>query len=275
MLRQIAPRLTASGAAARLDAEVSRAEREKAAYDEEGVFERSHGWHVRFKHVFESPNTLRQERAFAAAATEGIAGRRVLEIGCGDGAHAQELSAAGAGYVLGIDIAETFIARARERAVPGRLEFALADASAPLDGTFDLVYGRAILHHLDYRPVLERLYAENLSAGGRMVFMEPLGSSLLIRLFHAVAPSAQTRDEKPFDRGDLAWLRRTFRGGLDVLPINYLSFPLGLASSFLFARADNPLLRAADRADVWIARHVPELVPRFRQAIFVIAKDMG
>jgi SAM-dependent methyltransferase len=253
---------------------VSRAERERAAYDEEGVFERSHGWHVRFKHVFESPNTRRQERAFHEAATEGIAGRRVLEIGCGDGTHAQELAAAGAGYVLGIDVAETFVARAREKAVPGRLEFAVADAGEPIGGTFDLVYGRAILHHLDYRPVLERLYAQNLSPGGRMVFMEPLGTNLLIRVFHAIAPSAQTRDEKPFDRGDVRWLERTFRG-LQILPVNYLSFPLGLFSSFLFAQPDNALLRMADRADVWISRNVPELVPHFRQAIFVIAKDMG
>src|SRR5438477_9764220 len=139
---------------------MSRAEREKAAYDEEGVFERSHGWHLRFKHVFESPNTLRQEKAFHALATEGIAGRRVLEIGCGDGAHAAELSAAGAGYVLGIDVAETFIARAEERAIPGRLEFRRADAAQPLEGRFHLVYGRAILHHLDYRTVLARLYRE-------------------------------------------------------------------------------------------------------------------
>jgi len=253
---------------------MSRAEREKAAYDEQGVFERSHGWHVRFKHVFESPNTLRQERAFHAIATDGIAGRRVLEIGCGDGAHAAELSAAGADYVLGIDIAETFIARALERAVPGRLEFRSADASQPLDGRFDVVYGRAILHHLDYRIVLQRLYRENLAAGGVMVFMEPLGSSLLIRLFHALVPSAQTPDEKPFDRGDLRWLRRTFPR-LEVLPINYLSFPLGLVSSFLFARPDNALLRLADAVDVWLGRSVPPLVPQFRQAIFVIRKDIG
>jgi SAM-dependent methyltransferase len=253
---------------------VTRAEREKAAYDEQGVFERSHGWHVRFKHVFESPNTRRHEKAFHDLATDGIRGRRVLEIGCGDGTHAEELLSAGAGYVLGIDIAETFIARARERAVPGRLEFARADAAEPRAGTFDLVYGRAILHHLDYRTVLERLYAENLSPGGRMVFMEPLGSSLLIRLFHAVAPSAQTADEKPFDKGDVQWLARAFPA-LEILPINYLSFPLGLVSSFLFARPDNALLRMADRVDMWLTRSLPSMGPRFRQAIFVIRKDMG
>jgi hypothetical protein len=122
--------------------------------------------------------------------------------------------------------------------------------------------------------VLERLYADNLEPGGVMVFMEPLGSSLLIRLFHALVPSAQTPDEKPFDRGDLRWMRRTFPR-LEVLPVNYLSFPLGLLSSLLFARADNALLRAADRADVWLGRSLPFLVPHFRQAIFVIRKDIG
>jgi len=122
--------------------------------------------------------------------------------------------------------------------------------------------------------VLERLFARNLAPGGVMAFMEPLGSSLLIRLFHTLVPSAQTADEKPFDRGDLAWMRRTFPR-LVILPVNYLSFPLGLLSSLVFARADNVLLRAADVVDVWLGRSAAWLVPHFRQAIFVIRKDIG
>jgi SAM-dependent methyltransferase len=250
---------------------VTRAERERAAYDEHGVFEQSHGWHVRFKHVFESPNTLAQERVFSELIRGGSAGRRVLEIGCGDGSYARELLDAGAAYVRGVDISEKFIAMARLRAVPGRLEFVTADASQPVGDCFDLVFGRAILHHLDYQPVLQRLYDTNLSPGGLMVFMEPLGSNLLIRLFHAVARSAHTPDERPFFRRDIDWFRSTFPR-LEILPINYLSFPIGLLSSLVFRKADNALTRMGDRADRWIGRRLPPLVPQFRQAIFVIRK---
>lgn len=250
---------------------LSRSEREKAAYDEQGVFERSHGWHVRFKHVFDCPNTVEHERAFSERVKADIAGKRVLEIGCGDGSHAEQLLSFGAAYVYGIDISEKFIARAKERGIPGRLEFAERDAIDPVGGTFDIIFGRAILHHLDYRPVLKRLHDRNLSPDGFMIFMEPLGAHPLIRLFHAVARSAHTRDERPFYREDLCWLRDSF-ARLEILPVNFLSLPFGLLSSLVFERADNLMMRVCDKADRWLAAHVPPLVPSFRQAILVIGK---
>jgi SAM-dependent methyltransferase len=252
----------------------SRAEREREAYDEHGVFERSHAWHARFPHVFECPNTREHERLFAERLRQGIAGRRVLEIGCGDGAYAEELASLGAGYVYGIDVSETFLARARARQIPGRLEFAQRDAMEPLAGRFDLIFGRAILHHLDWEEALARLHRENLAPGGFMIFMEPLGGHPLIRLFHLLARSAHTPDERSFSRRDLAWLRARF-GRLEVLPFNFLSLPGALVSSALFRGADNRLLRLCDRMDRWLARRAPFLAPSFRQAIFVIAAEVG
>lgn len=248
---------------------MDRAERERQAYDEDGVFEASAGWHARFSHVFDSPNTKAHERIFARLLTGQVAGKRVLELGSGDGAHAERLLQAGAGCVLGVDVSESFVARARQREIPGRLEFRLGDVMEPIEGSFDLIFGRAILHHLDYRPLLVRLRERNLAPGGRMVFMEPLGASLLMRLFWLLAPSAHTPDERAFDGADLRWLRESFRE-VEILPINYLSFPAGLLSSLVFRRADNALLRFCDVADRWIAGHARWLAPHFRQAILVI-----
>lgn len=248
----------------------TRADREKAAYDEGRVFETSHGWHLRFRHVFECPNTLRHERVFECRVREAVAGRRVLELGCGDGAQAERLLAAGAGYVQGVDVSERFLAEARRREIPGRLEFAAADAARSIPGRFDVVFGRAILHHLDWRAVLARLDAENLNPGGRMLFMEPL-ASLPIRLYYVVAAGAHTPDERPFSGGDLRWLQSQFPGA-EVLPINLVSFPAGIVSSLLLARADNLLTRWADRMDERLARGAPWLRGQFRQAIFVIPK---
>jgi SAM-dependent methyltransferase len=249
----------------------SRAERERAAYDEQGVFERSHGWHVRFRHVFECPNTRRAEARLEALLRRSVAGGRALDIGCGDGTSSEALLALGAAYVLGIDVSATFIAKARTRERQGRLEFVNGDVGAPVEGAFDVIFGRAILHHLDYRSVLERLHANNLKPGGSMIFMEPLGSNLLMRAFSAVARSAHTADERSFDRRDLGWFRQRFPK-LEILPVNYLSFPVALLSSLVFRRADNVALRLCDRADEWLARHVRGLVPQFRQAILVIGK---
>jgi SAM-dependent methyltransferase len=248
---------------------MSRAEREKRAYDEDRVFEVSHGWHVRFRHVFECPNTRAHELLFDELVRSAAAGGRVLELGCADGANAEAMLGLGARSVRGVDISESLIARAREREAQGRLEFLRRDATEPIDGSYELIVGRAILHHLDYRELLPRLHARNLAPGGTMLFMEPLAGHPLIRLFRIMAPAAHTADERSFERDDLLWLGRTFARA-EIVPFNFLSLPAGLVSSLLFGKADNALTRLADRLDRWLARSAPRLGPRFRQALVII-----
>jgi SAM-dependent methyltransferase len=248
---------------------MSRAEREQHAYDEARVFECSHRWHARFPHVFDCPNTLAHERLFQETIRRAATGGRVLELGCGDGTSAHGMLGLGAASVRGVDISEILIARARERAIPGRLEFERRDASEPIDGTYELIVGRAVLHHLDYRQALGRLHASNLAPGGTMLFMEPLAGNPLIRVFHRLAPGAHTEDERSFERDDLVWFERTF-AGIGIFPFNWLSLPAGIVSSLVFRRADNALTRLADLADRWLAKRARWLVPQFRQAVLVI-----
>src|SRR5471030_2013114 len=108
---------------------MNRAERERKAFDEDDVAEHSHRWHSRFLHVFESPNTVRHERLFEERLRVAVPGKRVLELGCGDGENARKLLSFGAEYVYGIDVSERYLARARESAVAGRLEFANQDVT--------------------------------------------------------------------------------------------------------------------------------------------------
>lgn len=254
-------------------ADTARAEREKQAYDEDGVWDHAHGWHMRFEHVFHTPNTRRLEKQFEDTVSSEGAGRRLLEIGCGPGVTAESLVRAGAGYVFGVDISEKFLAEAKLKEIPGRMEFAVKDIQKPMEGRFDVIFGRGILHHVDYREVLRRLYDDNLNPGGTMHFLEPLGANILIKIYYRVAPKAHTPDERPFFPPDLRWLRGAFPG-FRITPINYLSFPLGVASSLVFPRPDNALTRAADRADTWIAGNLPFMVPRFRAAIFSFTKPV-
>ncbi|HEV7161963.1 MAG TPA: class I SAM-dependent methyltransferase [Solirubrobacteraceae bacterium] len=44
-------------------------------------------------------------------------------------------------------------------------------ADEPVGERFDVIAGRSILHHLDFRELLPRLFERNLLPGGRMVFM--------------------------------------------------------------------------------------------------------
>lgn len=246
-----------------------RAQRERAAYDEAAVAQESDRWLRRVIHVAHGPNTMHGERRFEARLRHHAEGGRVLDLGCGAGEMSSKLLAMGADHVLGVDVSESEIARAQQRTVARRLEFSVTDASQGLDGTFDLIYGRSILHHLDYRPLLTRLYERNLAPGGAMVFMEPLGTNLITRAFHRLVKSAHTPDERPLRKDELRWFDATF-AGFELLPINYVSYPAAIASSLVLRDPGNRFLRAADRADRLIERRVPRLHAHFRQGILII-----
>lgn len=231
-----------------------------------------HTWHGRFPHVFQGPNTRRAEERFDSLAHAAVAGRRVLDMGCGSGESSLRLLDLGAAYVLGVDVSATAIERARAHAQAGRLEFRLGDVTRELEGSFGCVFGRSILHHVDYRSLLPHLYAEHLLPGGTMLFMEPQGENGLIRLYTRLVSSAHTPDERSLMSGDLEWLQAHFGGDLELHPFNYLSFPAAVVTSRLPVSADNLLLRACDALDERIAAHVPQLHSHFRQTIIVVRK---
>lgn len=129
-------------------------------------------------------------------------GRSVLEYGCGTGSKAFELARTGA-QVVGTDISGVGVAEATARAGREgvRADFIQMDAEqfgyGP--GSFDLVCGSGILHHLD----MERSLAEVrrvLKPGGMAVFYEPLGTNPIINLYRRLTPSMRTRTSIPSSR---------------------------------------------------------------------------
>ncbi len=252
--------------------QLSRAQREQFVTDHSNVYDNWYALNKRFRHIFDSPNTVYGQHLFDDLLRHEVPGKRVLEIGCGAGAFAERLSFLGASYVFATDISEKHISQAKQRELVGIREYALADVSVPIDGVFDVIVGKAVLHHVDYQEVLQRLSRDNLSAHGLMLFYEPLGVNWVIRIFHLLTKHAHTPDERPFERRDLRWMQKNFPG-LTMIPINYLSLPLGAISSFLFKSADNALLRGADRIDRFFARHARFMHTRFRYAIFAIRKQ--
>jgi ubiquinone/menaquinone biosynthesis C-methylase UbiE len=102
-------------------------------------------------------------------------GERVLDIGCGCGATSIELArqVGPTGYVLGVDISEPMLGRARECAPAGLpLEFVLADATVHAFEPWrsDLLFSRfGVMFFAD--PVLSFANMRKaLRAGGRLVF---------------------------------------------------------------------------------------------------------
>lgn len=249
-----------------------RSRREQILTDQGDIYQRYHARRERYRHIFDSPNTQNAESTFERILRETVPGKRVLEIGCGNGQYALRASQLGASYVLATDISHTRIAQARQYESPGVLDFQIADVAQPIEGVYDVIMGRAVLHHLDYQEALLRLARENLHEHGLMVFYEPLGSNLLMRLYQARSQDAHTPDEHPFERSDLAWLRAAF-ANFTLIPVNYLSLPAGVISSFFFKKSDNVLLRMADRIDTFLADRASWLHHRFRAAIFVIRRS--
>lgn len=249
----------------------SRTERDKHAYDEEGVWEISNTWHMRFPHVFFGPNTKRHDALFDERMREQANGKRVLDIGCGMGDLSVQLVENGARYVLGIDISESLLEQAKGRAREGVIDFRLQSVEEPIAEKFDLIAGSSILHHIDYQEILPRFYRENLNPGGLMMFQEPIGGGILIRLFTKLVPRAHTPDERSFMKSDLNWLRQNFPD-VEIVPFNYFSFGLGLVSSKLSKNPNNWLMRLSDRMDVGLSRRARFLWPYFRRCLIFIRK---
>lgn len=117
-----------------------------------------------------NPFNARYERPAILELAGRVRGLRVLDAGCGSGAHAAELVDRGA-TVTGVDLSGNLLAIARERLGP-RVPLHRVDLSRPLpfaDGTFDLVLSSLVMHYLaDWHPTL-REFHRVLVPGGRVV----------------------------------------------------------------------------------------------------------
>jgi cyclopropane fatty-acyl-phospholipid synthase-like methyltransferase len=125
--------------------------------------------------------TTAEEQDRFAAWLKVDSGARVLDVACGAGGPARRLAQRTGCGVLGIDIHEQGIARARELAalegVADRVAFEHMDASRPLplpDASFDAVVCIDAINHLPDRPLSVAEWARVLKPGGRVLFTDPI-----------------------------------------------------------------------------------------------------
>jgi SAM-dependent methyltransferase len=145
-----------------------------------------------------------------------LRGKRVLDYGCGSGGFATLLAKSGA-EVTAFDISPTSVEVTRRRAEANGVEVEAVEAAAenlPFpDESFDVVFGHAVIHHLDVdqaRPELQRV----LRRGGKAVFSEPLGTNPVLVLARERLPYPGKTDrgiDRPLTYDDLAAWSRGFR----------------------------------------------------------------
>jgi ubiquinone/menaquinone biosynthesis C-methylase UbiE len=233
---------------------VSRVDRERSAHSEDDVLGNSYRLKSFFFHTVSSATMRRMHADFEAILAE-VRGRRVLEIGCGHGDFALKLLGAGASHVAGIDISDVYVADASAKVgaagfKPDAFDFRVMDAHQLeyADGSFDLVIGQGILHHLDLKVCLAEIQRV-LRPDGCALFVEPLAANPALKLFRVLTPKARTLDEKPLDSDDLRRISGTWKVGSRYY--GWLSAPVAaLTSVVLRPFPNNVLLRFAD----WVER---------------------
>jgi SAM-dependent methyltransferase len=250
-----------------------RDQREREAYADEAMTQANVAWQLRFSHIVEGPTTKRGwDTAFDLIGAKIGPDSRVLDVGCGPGYYTNKVKELGAGYVLGYDISEHYIAKAeREYGIPGELEFRVHSAHQPVEGAFDVVCGFAVLHHLDFRAFLVDAYQRNLAPGGTMLFWEPMSHPAILA-FHKFVRSAHSDDEWPLMPKDVRWMRETF-GQVTIRPVNIASMFTNGLSSLVFSEPDNVLSRLGDRIDRVLERR-KRLAPFGQMGIIVIEKPL-
>ncbi len=179
------------------------------------------------------PRTRRGLLEIAFSLLPPLKGGVALYLGSGTNAKiARELEARGASRVFSVDIAPEaarFVRASLRRdgdANAERVGIMDAERVAFRDGTFDLIFGRSIIHHLSIergREELRRL----LKTGGRAIFIEPQGMNPLINLYRRLTPAARTPDEHPLTTRDVQRLAQ----GVGRLEVRHAYF-LELAAYF-------------------------------------------
>ncbi|MGH2584917.1 MAG: class I SAM-dependent methyltransferase [Dehalococcoidia bacterium] len=121
---------------------------------------------------FGSGWTKAMEHPSFMALLPDVAGKRVLDLGCGAGQLAFHLAEAGASAVIGVDLSERMLEVARSERSHPRATYrrdAIEDVAFPPD-CFDLVVSSLALHYVEDYPALVRRIARWLTTGGVLVY---------------------------------------------------------------------------------------------------------
>jgi len=168
--------------------------------------------------------------------------KKVLDIGCGDGTYARELSDRGqTAFIEGLDVAEDAIKIAQENIGRRHMCFYFYD-KFPLpfkDKEFDIAHLRGILHHAD-NPFA--ILSEAVRVAKEVIILEPNGYNPGLKLLERFSPYHRAHQEKSFTLRTFArWVKDM---GAEVVSFRYIGLVPFFCPDFLvgFLKKLQPLV---------------------------------
>lgn len=212
-----------------------------------------------------------------------LEGACVCEVGCGYGVisawYAQRRA-----WVYAFDVSEANI-RIAERAarvnhVSDRVCLSVmpAECLSYADEVFDLIFGNAVLHHLDLASSAREFYRV-LRPGGVAIFREPLGENRLLEWARRCPWRSENHRHSPDERSlrysDVDTLRTVFPKVdlreaelLAVLRALSRKAEIGVLAIPRWERA----MQRLERMDRWLFRHVPMIRPLASYSVLCLHK---
>jgi SAM-dependent methyltransferase len=191
-----------------------------------------------------------------------LRGRRVLDLGTGNGFLAAALAHRGA-EVVAVDVSPASLDLARARAeasgVAERITFQLASAeeiSLP-DASVDAACGVFVLHHTQLDVTASEL-ARVMRPGAPGAFIETMAFNPVLAAARAVLPGrfglerASTDDEAPLGPAAVRRFAQAFPGTVGVAWPAVICFRMGCYIPLLQRPVPSAMLRAADRLLGWV-----------------------
>lgn len=149
--------------------------KQTSVYDQENFF-------ALYQKLRANPNSVNEviEKPTMLSLLPDLTGKRVLDLGCGTGAHLQLYLARGAAFAVGVDLSANMLAQAREdleKCGEFHGRFALYASSmeelSSLDiGQFDVVTSSFAFHYVQDFPALLQAISEKLAPQGVLVFSQ-------------------------------------------------------------------------------------------------------
>ncbi len=176
-------------------------------------------------------------------------GRRALELGCGTGVFLGQVAASGAS-IVGLDLSEDLLAKARERVRPFRnvvLARGNAEALPWPEASFDVVYGSSVLHHLSLVAALREAHRV-LRPGGRVVFAEPNAVNPQLLLLFRVRSLRERFGVSPDELAFTRWRARKALAGAGFADVSVTPY------DFLHPSTPRALIATVARASLRLER---------------------